>query len=146
MQYYIYPFKEFKKKYFSELVTAQLEIYPDEPRASPIDTEPYEDNAWVISAEDTNGLAGFSAFAIFKETRNCNYFGSNLYFYVKPAYRKTIVAGKLMKKTEKFAETQGCFSFKWDINIKSDLINVFNKRKEYKKESIVYSKNLIYNT
>ena len=143
MKYLIIPLKKFKEDFYPEMVMAQKEIYPDEPRVQPEDSEPYEDNSMVVAALDDDTLAGFCAFSICKKARNCDFFGSNLYFYVKPEYRNSLVAGTLIKYTENIAFTRGCKEFEWEVSLNSPLVETFDKRKEYKKESIIYSKSLI---
>ena len=143
MRYYVWGLKEFKNQYLKEMILAQKEIYPDEPEVTLEDSIPFEENSKVVFAKEGEDLAGFCVFSICKEARNSNYFGSNLYFYVKPEYRKGMVPGKLILGSENVAKVWGCSYFKWDVNIDSDLVKAFNKRQEYKKESIIYSKNLI---
>lgn len=127
------------------MILAQLEVYPNEPKVRKEDSIPYEFNSWVVFALDPkeNILAGFCAFSICKEARNSNYYGSNLYFYVKKKYRKTTVAGVLLRGAEAYCRNKGCKYFKWDVLIGSDLIKALDKRKEYVKESIIYSTSLI---
>ena len=143
MEYRLWKLSQFKKVYLKEMIQAQKEIYPNEPEVTMEDSIPFEENSYVLFALDRNDITGFCAFCICKEARNSQYFGSNLYFYVKPEYRKKLVAGELLKGTEAFCANKGCKYFKWDVNKNSDLIKAFNKRPEYKKESIIYSKNLI---
>lgn len=143
MRYYIWGLKEFKNQYWNELIEAQRAIYPNEPEAKQEDLIPFEENSKVVFAIENEVLAGFCVFSICKEARNDLYFGSNLYFYVKPEYRKSLVPGKLILGSENVAKIWECKYFKWDVNVDSDLIKAFDKRKEYIKESIIYSKNLI---
>ena len=42
-----------------------------------------------------------------------------------------------------WCKRQGLSYFKWDVNVDSPMIKALNKRKEYKKESIIYSKKLV---
>lgn len=143
MRYYVWSLAEFKIRYWNELLEAQKEIYPNEPVAKQEDLIPFEENSKVVFALDGSILIGFCVFSICKEARNDLYFGSNLYFFVKSEYRKTLVPGRLILGSENVAKVWGCKYFKWDVNVDSDLVKAFNKRQEYKKESIIYLKNLI---
>ena len=143
MKYLVLSLKKFKEDFYPEMVMAQKEIYPNEPRIQPENVEPYESNSLVVIALDNTTLAGFSAFSICQHSRSDNFFGSNLYFYVKPQYRHTLVPGKLIKYSEELAFTKGCLEFKWEVSFDSSLKETFDKRKDYKRESIVYSKSLI---
>lgn len=143
MKYFVYPLNLFKQKYLKELNQAQKEIYPDEEVAQLSDEIPFEKNAIAVFAVDQDKLAGFCAIVIGKEGRNKSLSGSNAYFYVFPDYRKTFVGGRLILYAEDVAKAVGCDYFKWDVNVQSNLVEAFEKRKSYRKESIIYSKNLV---
>lgn len=143
MKYILYPLKYFKDNYFHELLAAHRDVYPEEPNPHEELVTEYEATGTVLAAVDGKKIAGFSVFTICRGTRYDHYYGTNLYFYVKKPYRNGLVAGRLIKGTEEFCASKGCDSFDWDVNIHSSLVQVFDKRKEYKKESIIYSKSLI---
>lgn len=142
MKYLIYSLSKYMDEFLPFMQKAQKEIYPTEEPGTKEDLMPFMDHSYVLGAFNEEEPIAFSAFTVCKDSRSPKKFGTNLFFYVLPEYRKTVVAGKLLVSTEKICKTLGCESFKWDVTIGSDLIEVFDRRNQYKKESIIYSKEL----
>lgn len=135
------PLIIFKQYYLDYLLKAQKDIYPTEPEGNPDYLEPFDDTC-VTFIESNGRLVGFCVWMTCIESRTNATFGTSLWLYVDPENRNGLVAGRLIKKVEASAKEEGAKYFKWDINKDSDLIRAFDKRKEYRKESIVYSKKL----
>ena len=133
------PLIIFKQYYLDYLLKAQKDIYPTEPEGNPDYLEPFDDTC-VTFIESNKRVLGFCVWMTCIEPRTNEVFGTSLWLYVDPENRNGLVAGKLIKEVEANAKEEGAKYFKWDINKDSDLIRAFDKRKEYKKESIVYSK------
>lgn len=142
MTVYEIPLIIFQDLYWDTLIKAQKEIYPTEPESN----KEYLNNfKWstVTFIEDKEKVAGFCVWLSCTEPRTKEGFGTSLWLYVDPSYRNGLVTGKLLKAVERSAKSLGAKYFKWDINKDSALIEAFDKRAEYKKESIIYSKELI---
>ena len=135
------PLIIFKQYYTDYLIKAQKEIYPTEPKGNVDYLKPFDDTC-VTFIESNKRVLGFCVWMTCIEPRTNEVFGTSLWLYVDPENRNGLVAGKLIKEVEINAKEEGAKYFKWDINKDSDLIRAFDKRKEYKKESIVYSKKL----
>ena len=135
------PLFLFKEYYPGILIKAQKDTYPFEPEGKKEYLE-YFDDSYVTFAIKNRKVLGFVVWMDCIEPRTNESFGTSLWLWVEPEYRSTLVAGKLIKEVENNAKSDGCTYFKWDINKDSALIRAFDKRKEYKKESIVYSKKL----
>lgn len=135
------PLIIFKQYYTDYLIKAQKEIYPTEPEGNVDYLEPFDDTC-VTFIESNGRLVGFCVWMTCIEPRTNEVFGTSLWLYVDPDNRNGLVAGRLIKEVEANAKEEGAKYFKWDINKDSDLIRAFDKRKEYRKESIVYSKKL----
>lgn len=140
--YQILSLKDFKNKYWDYLKETQSDIYSEERIADPESLDNFE-NAAVYLVLNKDKVIGFSIFIPCKEPKSDYYYGTNLWLYVSPKYRNGIVPARLITGTEMWCKRQGLSYFKWDVNIDSSLIKALNKRKEYKKESIIYSKKLV---
>lgn len=143
MDYKLYSLVQFGENHFDSFKRAKKEIYPDEPEPRKEDLLPFKENSFVLSAEEGGEVKGFSAFCICRSSRDGRYFGSNLYFYVEPEKRKSSVSGRLIKMTEDFCKSIDCYEFKWDVLVDSSLVQALEKRSQYKKESIIFSKKLV---
>lgn len=133
------PLIIFKQYYLNTLIKAHEEVYPLELEHNPEWSEPFDDTC-VTFIESNKRVLGFCVWMTCIEPRTNEVFGTSLWLYVDPENRNGLVAGRLIKEVEASAKEEGAKYFKWDINKDSDLIRAFDKRKEYKKESIVYSK------
>lgn len=135
--------KEFRDSHWDYLKEAHSDIYSNENIADPDEELARFPNAAVYLVLNKDKVIGFSIFIPCKEPRSDYYYGTNLWLYVSPKYRNGIVPARLITGTEMWCKRQGLSYFKWDVNIDSPLIKALNKRKEYKKESIIYSKKLV---
>ena len=140
--YQIRSLKVFRTTYWDYLKEAQSDIYSVENIANPEELDRFE-NAAVYFALNKDKVIGFSIFIPCKEPRSDYFYGTNLWLYVSPKYRNGIVPARLISGTEMWCKRQGLSYFKWDVNVDSPMIKALNKRKEYKKESIIYSKKLV---
>jgi len=135
------PLFLFKEFYWNTLTKAHKEIYPLEPESKKEFLQ-YFDDSFVTFIVKGAEVIGFVVWMDCVEPRTNETFATSLWLWVDKDYRNTLAAGKLIKEVEANAKEEGAKYFKWDINKDSDLIRAFDKRKEYKKESIVYSKKL----
>lgn len=135
------PLFIFKDYYWDTLLKAQKDTYPFEPEVNKEYLE-YFDDVSVVFALKNKEVLGFIVWMSCTEPRTNETFGTSLWVWVELDKRNSLVAGKLIKEVEKNAKLDGCLYFKWDVNVDSDLIKALDKRVEYRKESVIYTKYL----
>lgn len=141
MKYVVTTLEQFTKRFYEEIQKGRDDVFPDEGiYLSKEDLKQYYDNSIVLMALEGETLAGASCSLICKEPTNPDYYGTNLFFYVFKPWRNSLVPGKLLKGTEQVCKHEGLKYYKWDVVTTSPLIECFEKREDYKKESIIYNK------
>ena len=145
MKYFITDFASFYKKYSSEFPLGLKTVYGNlAPKSELKDFKPFFSTAFVVLAvEDETFIGAICTYACENPVGSGggNY-ATNLFFYVKPAWRNTLVPGRLLKITETYCKNQGIKYYNWDVNSDSPLVPALEKRSTYKKISVVYRKEL----
>lgn len=143
MKYYVMGLEEFYKRFSEDLAECREDVLADEQiYLSYADLAPYFDNAIVLVALEGDLLAGAVCTLVCKEPTNPVMYGSNMFLYVKKPWRNTSVPGRLILGTEKICREEGLKYYKWDVIQSSPLVPCFEKRPDYKKESIIFCKSL----
>ena len=144
MQYYVMDFSSFYKRYAQEFPLGLKTVYGDlAPEPGLNDFRPFFPGSFVVTVLDGDKFVGAScSYTCSSPVMKGGEYATNLFIYVKPEYRNTLVPGRLIKTTEKVAKKKGVKSYCWDVDSSSPLIPALNKRPEYKVESIIYRKTL----
>lgn len=137
-------FASFYKKYSAEFPLGLETVYGDlAPEPELKDFRPFFPESFVVLALKGDTFVG----AVCSYTCNSpvlpgGKYASNLFFYVKPAWRNTLVPGKLVEITEKCCKSRGITLYNWDVNISSPLVQALEKRPAYRKVSVSFRKEL----
>lgn len=143
MKYFVMSLEEFYKRFSEDLATCREDVLKDEQiYLSYEDLEPYFDNALVLTAMEGDYLVGAVCTIVCKEPTNPERYGSNMFLYVKKPWRNTSVPGRLLKGTEQICKEEGLKYYKWDVIASSPLVPCLEKRADYKKEAIIFKKDL----
>lgn len=135
--------ENFYKRFSQELAENANEMFKDENIfLSYEDLKPYFDNAIVLVALEGEIITGAVCTLVCQEPTNPEKYGTNFFLYVARPWRNTSVPGRLIKGTEKICKEEGLKYYKWDVVYNSPLVKAFEKRADYKKESIIFTKSL----
>ena len=143
MKYFVMDLENFYKRFSYDLAECRKDVLADEQiYLSYEDLQPFFDNAIVLVAMEGEEIAGAVCTIMCKEPTNPVMYGTNMFLYVKKPWRNSSVPGRLIKGTEKICKEEGLSYYKWDVIQSSPLVQCFEKRADYKKESIIFSKSL----
>lgn len=135
--------ENFYKRFSQDLAECTEDVFKDEKiYLSYSDLQPYFDNAIVLVALEDETIAGAVCTLVCQEPTNPERYGTNLFLYVKRPWRNSSVPGRLIKGMEKICKQEKLKYYKWDILSSSPLVPALEKRSDYKKESIIFTKEL----
>lgn len=143
MKYYVMSLENFYKRFSQDLAECREDVLADEQiYLSYEDLKPYFEGSIVLAAIEGEFLAGAVCTIICQEPTNPVKYGTNMFFYVKKPWRNSSVPGRLLKGMERICKEEGLKYYKWDVISSSPLVQCFERRPDYKKESIIFNKSL----
>ena len=95
-----------------------------------------------IVACDGDQIAGFCSVFVYPAAHYRALVAANDVIYVKPSYRNTLLAGRLMAMAECEAKQRGATLFQWAASDASPLDLALSKRSSYRLSQKVYFKEL----
>lgn len=98
--------------------------------------------SFAIVAYDGDKAVGYASVLAARLNHSDVIYASNDAYYVKPAYRGGVVAGRLLVMMEREAKRRGCDTFLWEVPVRSALADALAKRKTYVLSEVIYEKEL----
>lgn len=99
-------------------------------------------DSFALVAFDGDAVTGFVSVFISNAMHYDGKVASNDVIYVCPAYRNSLVAGKLIVLAEREAKRRGAKSFQWAANELSPLDTTLSGRSSYRLFQKIFSKEL----
>ena len=98
--------------------------------------------SFIIVAFDDEVVVGLCSVYVIPATHYNALVASNDTLYVSPAYRKTLVAGRLMAMAEREARQRGATLFQWAAGEGTPLDLALSKRSSYRLFQKIYLKEM----